>query len=169
MAGVLENLSKIQKSLKRILSDDQPFMNIFVSYSRLSVLLIVDIHYCRCSLFIIRPHRSTTYIDAAFCYPPSSVVCLSAGQTHQWALQKRLNRSRCSLGRGLRWTQETMYSTGIQIPRGKGHFWEKGFRILAALLHGSQVVGVSQTLLRWTESATHVRQGDHHVGHSPTF
>ena len=31
------------------------------------------------------------------------------------------------------------------------------------------VVGVSQTLRRWTESATYVRQGDHHVGHWPTF
>jgi len=31
------------------------------------------------------------------------------------------------------------------------------------------VVGVSQTLLRWTESATYVRQGDHHVGHWLTF
>jgi len=44
-----------------------------------------------------------------------------------------------------------------------------GFRVLAALLHGSQVVGVSQTLRRWTEGATYVRQGDHHVGHWPTF
>jgi len=25
-----------------------------------------------------------------------------------------------------------------------------GFRVLAALMHGSQVVGVSQTLRRWT-------------------
>jgi len=31
------------------------------------------------------------------------------------------------------------------------------------------VVGISQTLRRWTEGATHVRQGDHHVGHWPTF
>jgi len=31
------------------------------------------------------------------------------------------------------------------------------------------VVGVSQTLRRWTEDATCVRQGDHHVGHWPTF
>jgi len=32
------------------------------------------------------------------------------------------------------------------------------------------VVGVSQTLQRWTESATYVRQGDHHVGpHSSLF
>jgi len=44
-----------------------------------------------------------------------------------------------------------------------------GYRVLAALLHGSQVVGVSQTLRRWTEAATYVRQCDHHVGHWPTF
>jgi len=44
-----------------------------------------------------------------------------------------------------------------------------GFRLLAALLHGSQVVGVSQTLRRSTEDATYVRQGDLHVGHWPTF
>jgi len=31
------------------------------------------------------------------------------------------------------------------------------------------VVGVSQTLQRWTEGATCVRQGDYHVGHWPTF
>ena len=30
------------------------------------------------------------------------------------------------------------------------------------------VAGVSQTLRRWTEGATCVRQGDHHVGHWPT-
>ena len=30
------------------------------------------------------------------------------------------------------------------------------------------VVGVSQTLRRWTEGATDIRQGDHHVGHWPT-
>jgi len=31
------------------------------------------------------------------------------------------------------------------------------------------VVGVSQTLRRWTERAICVRQGDHHVGHWPTL
>jgi len=36
-----------------------------------------------------------------------------------------------------------------------------GFRFLAALLHGS--------LRRWTEGATYIRQGGHHVGHWPTF
>ena len=44
-----------------------------------------------------------------------------------------------------------------------------GFRLLAGLLHGSQVVSVSQTVRRLTEGATYVRQGDHHVGHWPTF
>ena len=31
------------------------------------------------------------------------------------------------------------------------------------------LVGVSQTLRRWTEGATYIRQGGHHVGHWPTF
>ena len=44
-----------------------------------------------------------------------------------------------------------------------------GFRVLAALLHGTLVVGVSQTLWRWTEGATYIRQGGHHAGHWPTF
>jgi len=44
-----------------------------------------------------------------------------------------------------------------------------GYRVLAVLLHGTLVVGVSQTLRRWTEGATYIRQGDHHVGHWPTF
>jgi len=44
-----------------------------------------------------------------------------------------------------------------------------GFRVLAALLHGTLVVGVSKTMRRWTEGATYIRQGDHHVGHWPTF
>ena len=41
--------------------------------------------------------------------------------------------------------------------------------VLAALLHGSQFMGISQTLRHWTEGTTYVWQGDHHVGHWPTF
>jgi len=44
-----------------------------------------------------------------------------------------------------------------------------GFRVLAALLHGTRVLGVSHTLRRWTEGAIYIRQGGHHVGHWPTF
>jgi len=43
------------------------------------------------------------------------------------------------------------------------------YRVLAALLHGTLLVGVSQILWRWTDGATYIRQGDHHVGHWPTF
>ena len=43
------------------------------------------------------------------------------------------------------------------------------FRVLAALLRGTLVVGVSQILRRSTEGATYIRQGGHHVGHWPTF
>ena len=45
----------------------------------------------------------------------------------------------------------------------------KGFRALAALLHGTRVLGVSHTLRHWTEGVTYIRQGGHHVGHWPTF
>jgi len=44
-----------------------------------------------------------------------------------------------------------------------------GFRVLAALLHGTLLVDVSQTMRRWTEGATYIQQGGHHVGHWPTF
>ena len=43
------------------------------------------------------------------------------------------------------------------------------FRVLATLLHGTLVVGVSQTLRRWEEGGIYIRQGGHHVGHWPTF
>jgi len=35
------------------------------------------------------------------------------------------------------------------------------FRVLAALLHGTLLVGVSETLRRRTEGATYIRQGGH--------
>jgi len=44
-----------------------------------------------------------------------------------------------------------------------------GFRILAALLYGTLVVGISQTLRHWTEGTTYIQQGDHHAGHWSTF
>jgi len=44
-----------------------------------------------------------------------------------------------------------------------------GFHVLAALLHGTPVLGVSQTLRYWIEGTTYILQGGHHVGHWPTF
>jgi len=40
--------------------------------------LPIIIHLC-----IIRPHRSTTYVDAAYCYQLSSVVCRSVFHTSE--------------------------------------------------------------------------------------
>ena len=58
---------------------------------------------CRLSYFVVvvvvvRPHRSTTYVDAAYCYRRRSVVCLSVR---------------------VRWAQRSMHYTGIQIPLRK--------------------------------------------------
>jgi len=40
-----------------------------------------------------------------------------------------------------------------------------GFRVLAALLHGTLLLSVSGTLGRGTEGATYIWQDDHDVGH----
>jgi len=44
-----------------------------------------------------------------------------------------------------------------------------GFCVLAALLQGNLVVGVSQTLRHWIDGDTYIRQDGHHVGHWPKF
>ena len=60
--------------------------------------------------FVIRPHRSITYVHAACCYRPSCVVCLSVCPSVTLVSPaKRLNRSRCRLGNGLGWAQLSMY------------------------------------------------------------
>ena len=38
-----------------------------------------------------------------------------------------------------------------------------GFRVLAAFLHGTLVVGLSQTLRPWIEGAAYIWQGGHHA------
>ena len=43
------------------------------------------------------------------------------------------------------------------------------FPVLAALLHGTRAVGVSQTLRRSAEGAIYILQGGHHDRHRPTF
>jgi len=41
--------------------------------------------------------------------------------------------------------------------------------ILAAFLHGTQVVCICQSLQHSAQGTTYIRQGSHHVGHQPTF
>jgi len=52
----------------------------------------------------------------------------------------------------------------LGTPANFSRFW-----VLAASLHGALVVGVSQTLRRWTDGATYIMQGGHYFGHWPTF
>ena len=60
-------------------------------------------------MYIIRPHRSTTYVDAAYCYRPSSVVCLSVCRSVTIVSPaKRLRRSRYCFGCALGWAVEIM-------------------------------------------------------------
>jgi len=121
----------------------------------------------QCCYEIIRPNRRTVYVDAAYCYRPSSVICLSVclvclsvtvvssakmaepiempngtlsrvdprkhlldggpdprdkgkfwegrtcpnmpDDTLPWAVHKRLNQSRCHVGRELGWAERSMY------------------------------------------------------------
>jgi len=56
---------------------------------------------------------------------------------------------------------------GLPVWGTRAHF--NRFRVSAALLHDTVVMGVSQTLRRWTQGASYIRQGGHHVGHWPTF
>jgi len=43
------------------------------------------------------------------------------------------------------------------------------FNSFRVLLHRTLVLGVGQTVWRWTEGATYIWQGRHHVGYWPTF
>jgi len=57
-------------------------------------------------VFLFRPHRNTTYVDAAYCYRPSRVVCRSVCQSVTVVSPaNRLNRSRCRLISGLMWAE----------------------------------------------------------------
>jgi len=90
------------------------------------VLCSVFMTYCNfCYLKnVIRLHcyakRKTqpTVIDVAWC------VCASVCWIQPWAVQKRMNRSKCHSGYGLEWAQGTMYYRwGPASPHGKGQFF----------------------------------------------
>jgi len=67
-------------------------------------------HTRRSSLLLVfRWHRSITDVDAACCYRPNSVLYRSVCLSQLWALQKRLNRSRCRFSCWLGCAQGTMY------------------------------------------------------------
>jgi len=61
-------------------------------------------------LVIIRPHRSTTYVDAAYCYRSSSMVCRSVCLSVTLVSPAKMaGQMRCRLGWRLGWAQGTTY------------------------------------------------------------
>jgi len=73
---------------------------------------------------IIRPHRSTTYVDAAYSYRPSSVVCLSVGLSVTLVSPAK-TAAPIELPFGLRtWVGPGNHILdGVQIPHGKGQIF----------------------------------------------
>jgi len=87
---------------------------------------------------------------------------------HNRALQSRMSSNICST------CPHDMVNFGPLAAEIASLVWGtpgnfNGFHVLAALLHGTLVLGISETLRCWTEGATYIWQGGHHVGHWPTF
>ena len=83
---------------------------------------------------IIRPHRSTTYVDAAYCYGPTSVVCRSVclsvcrSSEYQWTVHVR---RRCGLFVKLLWPLAII----ILVPTGTLRYHQ--LPIGCSVLHSS--------------------------------
>jgi len=74
-----------------------------------------------------RPHRSTMYVDVAYCYQPSSVVCQSVILVSPAKMAEPIK-----MPFGLR----TLVGPGNHVlhggpdPMGRGNFWGKGHPIV---------------------------------------
>ena len=78
----------------------------------------------------IRPHRSTTHVDTAYCYRPSSVVCLSVYHTSEPCKNSLADRDAVWV-EDLGGPKELCITWGSRSPYGKGQFfWGKGHPIV---------------------------------------
>ena len=94
---------------------------------------------------------------------------ISSQLRHVSTTRKELVKQKCLPHMFLQYG-ELRPTNGWDLIGSLGHLSKfNGFHILAALLHNTLVVGVSQTLRTWTKGATYIRLGGHHVGHWPTF
>jgi len=77
------------------------------------------------SCIVIRPHRRTTYVDAAYSYRPSSVVCLSVWHTSEPCKNGCTDRAAVGLrtwvGPG-----NHVLDGGPDPPMGRGNFFFGG-------------------------------------------
>jgi len=77
---------------------------------------------------------------------------ISSQRRHISTIGKKLVKQQYLLQMSLQYG-ELLPTSGWDLLAGLGHpIIFQRYRFLAALLHGSQVVGVSQTLRRWTEA-----------------
>ena len=76
---------------------------------------------------IIRPHRSTTYIDAAYSYRPSSVVCRSVCHTSEPCKNGCTNRAAVWVEE-LGGPGEPCIRWGPDPPLRRGKFWGENER-----------------------------------------
>jgi len=70
----------------------------------------------------IRPHRSTTYVDAVYCYRPSSVVCPSVCHTSEPCYNGWADRD-ATWVEDLGGPREPCIRRASRSPHGKGQFW----------------------------------------------
>ena len=76
---------------------------------------------------VFRPHRSTTYVDAAYCYQPSSVVCRSVCRSVRLSVTL-VNPAKTAALIEMPFGLETRVGAGnhvldgVQILHGKGQF-----------------------------------------------
>ena len=73
---------------------------------------------CVCCAVIIRPHRSTMYVDVTYCYRPSSVVCRSVCHISEPCKNGCTDRDAIWVVKGLGW--------GPDPHMGRGNFEGKG-------------------------------------------
>ena len=84
--------------------------------------------------------------------------------------RKKLVKQQCLSHMSLQYGELRLLAAEIvSLVWGTAANFSNVFRVLAALLDGTLVVGVCETLRRLTEDATYIWQGGHHVGHWPTF
>jgi len=83
-------------------------------------------------MIIIRPHRSTTYVDVVYCYRPSSVVCRSVCLWVCWSVTlvspaKMAEPIEMPFGLRTRVGPENhVLDGGPDPPMGRGNFKGKG-------------------------------------------
>ena len=71
-------------------------------------------------IIIIRPHRSTAYEDAAYCYRTSSVVCRSVTVVSPAKTAEPIEMPFGLMGSG--WLKEPRIRLGLRSPREAGIF-----------------------------------------------